>query len=446
MFRSYTNYNVVCDFELHNLPPDGDSTSVGNRNQDMRRPTYLHNLPPEGEPTTVGNRNQDMRRQLAAERAAEAGNSKAGTVRKSIPEGTDTVQNIISKESPQECAIYIKEPPFMPKSIYSPPNEEMQPVDAKNLLLTCRKISKRQPITHLWLRNTKGEDLANENDVFNLSMHAQSLRVQRFDFHEGIWAHLLQQVSRCEHLLVLDLAENRRGEESGQDLMKCISSWGDYPSLQVLDLDAWRMPADVCEDVMQVVATCKHLTHLNLSRNTLNEAGRYLIELIQSQGIESPLQMLKLDFCPMPDHLWCELLQVISSCEHLNHLWLSANTLTGCLPHFLSRDFLSRDPTRCLPCLEELQLCRDELSKEDLQHLTYLLQAQKLPQLRRLRLLDNDLGKPEIGKAKVDKLIEALVSHHQRELHLELYGNWLSRKFKQKGHQRCRSSFVNLKF
>ena len=82
-------------------------------------------------------------------------------------------------------------------------------------------------------------------------------------------------------------------------LAETIRSWGDHPPLQMLDLDAWRMPEDACTDVLQAVATCRHLTHLNLSRNTLNQSGRYLIELIQSQGSESPLQMLKLDFCPM---------------------------------------------------------------------------------------------------------------------------------------------------
>ena len=121
------------------------------------------------------------------------------------------------------------------------------------------------------------------------------------------------------------------------------------------------------------------------------------------------------------------LLSITYKLPKLQELNLSGYTLTGCLSHFLP------DPHPGLPQLEKLQLWSTELNTIDLTHLTHLIQTRKLPALKFLNLVCNSLYEMEM---EVEHLIEACVNHHQRELRLRLWGNYLSDAFVEKLMQR----------
>ena len=194
-----------------------------------------------------------------------------------------------------------------------------------------------------------------------------------------VWPELLQSLSSCKQLTDLRLSSNTIGE-AGRYLAQSISSWGDNPSLQTLYLNDCSIPEQVWPEVLQSLSSCKQLTLLHLSGNTIGKAGHYLTQSISSWGDHPLLRELYLGRCSIPEQVWAELLQSISSCYVLSALHLPGNTLTGCLSSFLS------DPNPGLTCLKHLYLKQTALSKSDIQHLTHLIQTKKLSRLKHLNL------------------------------------------------------------
>ena len=116
---------------------------------------------------------------------------------------------------------------------------------------------------------------------------------------------------------------------------------------------------------------------------------------------------------------------------------LSNNALTGCLSSFLPYF------QQILPNLEELHLCSTALNEEDLQHLAHLIETHKLPRLTLLNIGKNKLNEFEMD---VKKLVEACVTHHQRELRLWLWFNNLSHAYKEKLKHHCQGTIIELWF
>ena len=188
---------------------------------------------------------------------------------------------------------------------------------------------------------------------------------------EQVWAEVLQSLSSCKQLTDLGLSNNIIGE-AGRYLTQSITSWGDNSSLQKLDLSHCSIPEQVWPDLLQSLSYCKQLTDLRLSNNIIGEAGRYLTQSITSWGDNPPLRCLYLNGCSIPAQVWAEFLQSLSSCGRLKEMYLSCNTLTGCLSSFLS------EPNAGLTSLYHLELEQTALNKSDIQHLTHLIQTKKL--------------------------------------------------------------------
>ena len=244
-------------------------------------------------------------------------------------------------------------------------------------------LSSCKQLTHLKLsRNTIGEagrHLAQSITSWGDNPPLQKLHLYRCSIPEQVWAELLQSLSSCKQLTDLDLSGNTIGE-AGRHLAQSITSWGDDPPLRKLDLRSCSIPEQVWAELLQSLSSCKQLTHLDLLGNTIGEAGRYLTQSITSWGDNPPLRKLDLRSCSIPEQVWAELLQSLSSCRHLRELILSRNTLTGCLSSFLS------DPNSGLTSLGLLHLDQTALKKSDIQHLTYLIQNKKLSGLKHLWL------------------------------------------------------------
>ena len=129
-----------------------------------------------------------------------------------------------------------------------------------------------------------------------------------------MWPELLQSLSSCKQLTNLNLIHNSIGE-AGRRLAQSITSWGDNPPLQQLHLYSCSIPEQVWPELLQSLSSCKQLTNLNLIHNSIGEAGRRLAQSITSWGDNPPLQQLHLYSCSIPEQVWPELLQSLSSCK-----------------------------------------------------------------------------------------------------------------------------------
>ena len=237
----------------------------------------------------------------------------------------------------------------------------------------------------------------------------QELYLCHCSIPEQVWPELLQSLSSCKQLTTLNLSNNTIGE-AGQYLAQSITSWGDNPPLETLDVRGCSILEQVWPELLQSLSSCKQLTTLDLSGNTIGEAGHYLAPSITSWGDNPPLQRLDLYDCSIPEQVWPELLQSLSSFKHLSCLNLSRNTLIGCFFHFLP------DANSGLMSLESLNLEETAISKADIQHLTQLIRANKLPHLEHLCLQKCCAS----GEEVLEQLIKACASHPNGESILDI--------------------------
>ena len=219
-------------------------------------------------------------------------------------------------------------------------------------------------------------------DVFCMSPNAQSLHVRDCGLPPGMMIHLLKQLTHCRQLTKLDVSDTNLGA-AGHHLSESINSWGVNSPLQVLQLHCCEMPQDDLLHVIKSLSACKHLTRLDLSNTTLGDGGHHLADCVASWGADPPLKDLWLDDCEMPQDASVEVVKSLSACKHLAYLGLSCNTLTGTLSGL--------DPHPGLHSLEMLGLSDTALNKDDILHLSHLMKTNKLPRLKHLVLSDNIL-------------------------------------------------------
>ena len=183
------------------------------------------------------------------------------------------------------------------------------------------------------------------------------------------------------------------------------------------------MRTNLSKNVIGQLTNITHLSKLDLSNNTLTGC---LTSFLPDPHPELPeLEHLHLVDTALNKEDLCHLLSMAYKLPKLYSLNLSRNTLTGCLSSFLS------DQHPGLPELKELHLELTRLNKDDLQHLTRLIQTHKLHALKELDLDDNNFREIETD---VEHLIETCVNYHLRWLGMQ--GNNLSDSFREELMQR----------
>ena len=249
-----------------------------------------------------------------------------------------------------------------------------------------QSLSSCKQLSHLSLSdNTIGKaGLYLAHSIRTWGDHAplQELYLRNCLIPKQVWPKLLQCLSSCKQLSNLNLSTNTIGE-AGRYLAHSIRTWGDRAPIQNLHLINCSIPIYVWPELLQCLSSCKQLCILDLSDTNIGEAGCYLAQSIRTWGDQAPLQELYLNKCSIPKHVWPELLQSLSSCKQLRNLRIDGNTVTGCWSGFLS------DLHPGLTALGFFDLRQTAMNKSDIQHLIHLIQNNKLPSLKNL-LLNED--------------------------------------------------------
>ena len=148
--------------------------------------------------------------------------------------------------------------------------------------------------------------------LLKLHLHNCSMLVK-------VTAELLKSLSTCKHLTHLYLGRNTL-KTAGHHLVTLIRSLGDSSQLQELNIRNCKMPIDICSSLLQALSTCKRLTILDLSKNKLGEAGYHLAQSIRCWGNDRPLRKLYLTDTSVSMDIWNDILQSLVVCQRLTFL------------------------------------------------------------------------------------------------------------------------------
>ena len=246
-----------------------------------------------------------------------------------------------------------------------------------------------------------------------------SLNLQRTTLNRDDLQHLLHIAYKLPKLVKLDLSK--------YTLTGCLSSFlrDPYPGLnklETLDLSSTAVSKEDLEHLSNITQNKKlpNLKSLDLSHNILTGClSSFLTDphpgLPELQNFHLKHTKLTTDDLQYLSHITQS-----KKLPKLRKLDLSEYTLRGMLSSFLP------DPHQRLPELQVLYLSRTSLNKDDLQHLSHLIQTDKLPRLNFLDLADNRLHDMETD---VEHLIKACVTDDKRQLTLFLGGNYLPQVF-----------------
>ena len=152
----------------------------------------------------------------------------------------------------------------------------------------------------------------------------QTLCLRNCSMPEEEWTEVLECLPSCRHLTQLDLSENKLGK-AGKYIAETIEITGLLSSLELLFLKNCSIPNTICTEILKCLSKCIHLMHLDLGGNKLGHQGKYLAKIIKNIGTVSPLQSLGLQNCSIPEVEWIEVLKFLPSCRYLTMLALDQN-------------------------------------------------------------------------------------------------------------------------
>ena len=271
----------------------------------------------------------------------------------------------------------------------------------------CETISASQPVTDLFLEygSVDRYEIPEENTLI-MSKDAKSLVLEDINVSPNVLGYLLQH----ESLEVLRLKFTHLRDAA-------VPLIFNHRNLKVLNLYAADMSHKMCKYVCHHLADLVHLERIDLSFNDLSRVSSIILN-----NTISPVTLKLMDTHISPELLKsiCQLTSVVK----LKELDLSYNTLTGHLHYLLA------DPPQGLQSLEELKLYLTNLNKDDIEVLTRAIQRRVLPELKQL-----DLGNHKLNtmQRETEKLIQTCVTHHKREMRLQLRHSVFSKRRQKNG-------------
>ena len=163
-------------------------------------------------------------------------------------------------------------------------------------------------------------NLHSQSDPWGDEPPLQALQLYNCSLTATASLELVQSLSSCRHLTALNLEENKLSE-AGHQLAQSIRSWVDEPPLQALELYNCSLTATASLELVQSLSSCRHLTVLDLRGNKLGEAGHQLAQSIRSWGdltvqvvvqlhpIYFPLNPIQRDVCMMTEIVQAQVMQ-----------------------------------------------------------------------------------------------------------------------------------------
>ena len=291
------------------------------------------------------------------------------------------------------------------------------PEVTESLLYLCCKISQVQEITNLWIEDVKYH-MNTEDMKLRLNHHTLTLTLFDCKLPKNLTEQILTQLKICREMCEISIRNVMLGNIAYL-IPKAGTSW-DSSLLEVLHLDNCSIPGEICCEIMKSLAMCQHITHLSLAENHVGTSGRYLAKAIFNWEDAPLLERLYLDNCSMQEDSCCEILKSFATCKHITHLDLSGNYI-GTAGKYLVQAIINWGDT---PLLEELYLEKCSIPKEEccklLRSLTNLIRQQRLRKLSKLVLNENQLHAIE---DEVGQLLSICVATHRTELQLCLYRN-----------------------
>ena len=213
-------------------------------------------------------------------------------------------------------------------------------------------------------------------------------------------------------------------------LAQSIQQGGDNPPLQVLDLHGCSIPKNACCELTSALFSCRDLKRLSLAGSHLCENGLHLKHYLET--IIDTLETLCLDGCSLPVNVMGQIISVLSQCKNLWNIILPGNTLTGTFSQFVPH-----------PPLEHLDLCDTALNKEEIDHLTNIIQENKVPNLEELFLVGNSLNSL---KNETETLLDTCIKLHPNNLTVFVHRNNLTEEFRKEWTLRCEGTKIKLDF
>ena len=214
----------------------------------------------------------------------------------------------------------------------------------ENMFPICCRISHYQPIAHLVL-----------NDVtFPNTTKPCAITISQRNFHL-----VLNQVSLPTHFMV-ELMEIWDTSLVG---VKSFNLTNKAASLRKFNLNSVDMDQELCESLLKQIP--------------------YLIKLVTLHIIPYKYRHL-MKSCHMPRNMCSEFLRSITYFSHISNLDFSGNNLEGCLSNFLS------DSESSMPRLTWLSLQDTAMNKDDINHISHIIETGKLPHLVDLNFDEND--------------------------------------------------------
>ena len=296
------------------------------------------------------------------------------------------------------------------------------PKITKNLLATCKEISRFQPIVSLFLSNLKCEHFK-QTKIFSMSKNTTSVVFHVCALPTEMNVHLQQQLSDCTGLEVICFNSTRIEDATFLDRLQ------DMSSLTCLELIETELSPIIGRKVCKQLKALKLLRTLWLNIPGLGAHGRYIKKALKAWGPNSGLQTLHLRNCDMPANVCSALIPHIP--KNVTLLHLSGNTLTGCLSQFTE-----------LPKLAFLALSRGSLIQDDIEHLTRLICGNNFPRRADLYLSQNNLDKVY---GTLSNMIKQSGARHQRDLGITLVRNF-STEIQNELKQLCKGKKVYLMF
>ena len=226
---------------------------------------------------------------------------------------------------------------------------------------------------------------------FRLSKHARVMALGHYQMLLPAFTHVIQELNGCDRLRYLCLFRNTAlipvqfSAHEHSNWMKGIgNALATMKSLRNISLRGTFNTSEVGHEVMSGLCHCRLLKSMDLRETNLTGCledflgGDHKRQFPSLENIN--FRNTKLG----PDDIKC-IFQALQDnrLPSVKQLDLSSNTLTNCLG-------ILTEYSR-LPCLEELNLLRTELSRSDFKDISRALYGNKLPSLKYLNLGYNTL-------------------------------------------------------